>query len=164
MGQETVRTVAPATLLVVIGAFLAGFLSHLFYQRWSVPSSESQGYPVSFSPLPAPAPKPVEIPTVEAREVEKIRALAGNQAKIRGRVYRVGHSSKSDTYFLNFGPARGSFTAVIFASALALFEKGKLHPKGFEGKDLELTGEIKDHPQYGLEMILEDPSQVKVLE
>ncbi len=158
------KTLSPSSLLVVVGALLVGFLSHLLYERWSVPFPESQGYPVAFSPLPPPAPRPVEIPAVEAREVEKIKALAGNQARVRGRVYRVGHSAKSDTYFLNFGPARGSFTAVIFASALTLFEKGKLHPKGFEGKEVELTGEIKDHPKYGLEMILEDPSQIKILQ
>jgi hypothetical protein len=163
LGGKAVR-ISPGILLVVAAAFLAGFLSHFLYQRWSVPpGAEGQGYSVSFSPLPPPS-KAVEIPTVEAREVEKIKALAGSQVRIRGRVYRVGHSSKSDTYFLNFGPARGSFTAVIFASAVGLFDKGKLHPKSFEGKEVELTGEIKDHPQYGLEMILEDPSQVQMIE
>ncbi len=155
--------VSPGILLIVAAAFLAGFLFHLLYQRWTLPSGEGEGYPVSFSPLPSPAPTAREIPTLQAREVEKIKALAGSRARVRGRVYRVGHSSKSDTYFLNFGPARGSFTAVIFASALDLFEKRKLHPQDFEGKEVELTGEIKDHPQYGLEMILEDPSQVQVL-
>jgi hypothetical protein len=28
---------------------------------------------------------------------------------------------------------------------------------------VELRGEIKDHPQYGLEMVLENPSQIKIL-
>ena len=119
---------------------------------------------MSFSPLPPPAPRPAEIPLLEAREVEKIRALSGNQARIKGRVYRVGHSAKSNTYFLNFGPSRTAFTAVIFASALESFEKQKIRPATFEGKEVELTGEIKDHPKYGVEMILEDPSQIKVLD
>ena len=96
--------------------------------------------------------------------MEKIRALGGNQARIRGRVYRVGHSAKSNTYFLNFGPSRTAFTAVIFASALELFEGQKIRPQGYEGKEVELTGEIKNHPKYGVEMILEDPAQIKVLD
>ena len=119
---------------------------------------------MTFSPLPPPAPRQAEIPLVQAREVEKIRGLAGNQARVRGRVYRVGHSAKSDTYFLNFGPSRSSFTGVIFASSLELFEKKENHPKSYEGREVELVGEIKDHPEYGLEMILEDPSQIKVLD
>ena len=100
----------------------------------------------------------------QAREVDKIRKLAGNRARIRGRIFRVGHSAKSNTYFLNFGPSREALTAVIFASAVELFEKNRLQPKVFEGKEVEVQGEIKDHPQYGLEVILESPSQIKVLE
>ena len=37
-------------------------------------------------------------------------------------------------------------------------------PKIFDGKEVELQGEIKDHPQYGLEIILENPSQIKVID
>ena len=151
------------TALLVAAAFAAGLLSHLLYQRWSAPAPEGQGYPVVFSPLP-PAPSPAALALLEARDVEKIRALAGQRARIKGRVYRVGHSAKSDTYFLNFGPSRSAFTGVIFASALPSFEKQKIRPRNYEGKALELTGEIKDHPKYGVEMILEDPSQIKVLD
>ena len=28
----------------------------------------------------------------------------------------------------------------------------------------ELAGEIKDHPKYGLEMVLEEPSQIRILD
>jgi DNA/RNA endonuclease YhcR with UshA esterase domain len=65
---------------------------------------------------------------------------------------------------LNFGPSREALTAVIFASAADLFEKNKLQPKTFEGKEVELQGEIKDHPRYGLELILENPEQIKMLD
>ena len=53
---------------------------------------------------------------------------------------------------------------MIFASAVELFEKNKLQPKAFEGKEVELMGQIKDHPQYGLELILENPTQIKMLD
>lgn len=158
------RRINPGTALLVGGAFLAGLLTYFLYQRWSSPAPEGGGYPVAFSPAPPPAVRQSEGPLLEAREVEKIRERAGNQARVRGRVYRVGHSAKSNTYFLNFGPSRSSFTAVIFASALDSFEKQKIRPATFEGKEIELTGEIKDHPKYGVEMILEDPSQIKILD
>lgn len=152
------------TFLLVIVAFLAGFLSHLLYRRWARLPHEERGYPVTFSPL-APTPQSeADIPLLEAAEVERIRALAGNWAKVRGRIYRVGHSAKSNTYFLNFGPARSSFTGVIFSSALELFERGKIDPTNYEGREVELRGEIRNHPRYGLEMILEDPSQIKLLD
>ena len=161
---------------------MAGFASHLLYQRWNSSSEESQetvgdktsnasqssaltpqSYRVTYVPLSTPAKKPIELPLLQARDVERIRELAGNQARIRGRVFRVGHSAKSNTYFLNFGPSREALTAVIFASAAELFEKDKLSPKSFDGREVELHGEVKNHPQYGLEVILENPSQIKVL-
>ncbi len=144
-------------------AFVAGLFVHALYQRWSEPSVGERSYPVAFV-APVAAPPVADLPLLEAREVEKIKKLAGARAKIRGRVFRVGLSEKSKTYFINFGPSRDAFTAVIFASGVELFEKKKLPPKKFEGKELELTGEIKDHPQYGLEMILENPDQVRVID
>jgi hypothetical protein len=174
-----VKQFSPAITLGLLIAFLAGFVSHSLYQRWN-PSSpappanpgdnsefrlgaEPPSFRVTFMPT-APAQIQADIPLVQAREVEKIRRLAGNQARIRGRVFRVGHSAKSNTYFLNFGPSREALTAVIFASAADLFEKNQLQPKTFEGKEVELHGEIKDHPQYGLELILENPAQIKLLD
>jgi hypothetical protein len=170
---------SPAITFSLLIAFLAGFVSHLLYQRWnpSFPVTaanprknsefrldvEPPSFRVTFLPTP-PAQIQADMPLVQAREVEKIRRLTGNQARIRGRVFRVGHSAKSNTYFLNFGPSREALTAVIFASAAELFEKNQLQPKAFEGKEVELHGEIKDHPQYGLELILENPAQIKLLD
>jgi hypothetical protein len=172
---------SPAVAIGLLIAFLGGFVSHVLYQRWnpSFPATdqsptngknvesragvEPPSFPVTFLPAPAAQIK-ADTPLMQAREVDKIRRLAGNQARIRGRVFRVGHSAKSNTYFLNFGPSREALTAVIFASAAELFEKNQLLPKAFEGKEVELQGEIKDHPQYGLELILENPGQIKVLD
>jgi len=169
---------------VVLLSFFAGFFSHVLYQRWNPPagdagqpnstvangpvgnSAEPKSYPVSFAPLSAastPEESLGELPVVIARDVEKIRALTGKQARVRGRVFRVGHSAKSNTYFLNFGPSRESLTAVIFGSAVELFEKNRQAPAKFENKEVEVTGAIKDHPQYGLEIILEHPQQIKVI-
>jgi hypothetical protein len=158
--QSLRKAVIPA---LVAAAFAGGLLGHIFYQRWNPPPPVAVAPVSAVAPASAPdAPAP-ELAAIEAREVDKIKALAGSQAKVRGRVYRVGKSSRSNTYFINFGPSRAAFTAVIFASAAERFEQNKLAPKSFEGKEIEVTGEIKDDPRYGLEMILEDPAQVKIL-
>ena len=173
------------TIVAVLATFSAGFFTHVLYLRWSRPAWESlepvdalknaplsglgegQSHRVSFVPLSLPAmaqENVVDLPLLVAREVDKIRNLTGRQARIRGRVFRVGHSAKTNTYFLNFGPSREALTAVIFASSVELFEKNKLAPKNFENKDVELTGQIKDHPQFGLELILENPKQIRILD
>ena len=163
-------------------AFAAGLFSHVLYQRWNPsppeaeepgtnngisaardPGREPQSYRVTYVPLTAQAPLPADIPLLQARDVEKIRGIAGSPARVRGRIFRVGHSAKSNTYFLNFGPSREALTAVIFASAAELFEKGKIAPKNFEGREVEVQGEVKDHPQYGLEIVLENPAQIKII-
>jgi hypothetical protein len=174
---------SPPAAIGIMVIFLAGFFSHFLYLRWNPPApatvesgisrinaahqsagAEAQSFRVTYVPFSVPAKLQLDLPLLQARDVEKIRGLTGTAARIRGRIFRVGHSAKSNTYFLNFGPSRAALTAVIFASAVELFEKNKLPPKGFEGKEVELAGEIKDHPQYGLEIILENPAQIKVVE
>ena len=178
------KQITPISVALALLLYGAGICTHLLYVRWSqtepdgslnpvqsaagpVPAGQNEppSYRVNFVPLSAPAAeKALELPVVPAREVEQIRGLAGNQARIRGRIFKVGHSAKSNTYFLNFGPSREALTAVIFASAVELFEKKKLPPAGFDGKEVELHGTVKDHPQFGLEVILDSPAQIKILQ
>ena len=169
-------------LTLLLLAFSAGFMTHLLYQRWSPgtsaapdtsPMSALTGSPVdapsfrvTFVPSPPNAVTETsasELTPIAARDIERIRSLVGQQARIRGRVFRVGHSAKSNTYFINFGPSREALTAVIFKSAVELFEKSKQSPMQFENRDVEIVGHVKDHPQYGLEIILEHPRQIKIV-
>lgn len=167
-----------ASILAVLLAFAAGMLSHWLYQRWNPTSPasersepaplaalESPSFRVSYLPAPTTpaAANPSELATIVARDVEKIRSFTGQQARIRGRVFRVGHSAKSNTYFINFGPSREALTAVIFSSAAELFEKSRQSPKQFENREVEIVGFIKDHPQYGLELIIENPKQIRIV-
>jgi hypothetical protein len=182
VGAKTVKRWLAGRALAIAAAFLAGFLTHSLYLRWRWPLStfpatainkgsessqsliESRNHPVTYRPSEAFEQKTGEPPTLQARDIERIRGLIGQRARIRGRIFRVGYSAKSNTYFLNFGPTREALTGIIFASAVELFETSKLLPKSFEGKEVEIEGEIKDHPQYGLEMILENPAQIKVVQ
>jgi hypothetical protein len=177
VGEKVLKDLSSTQSISVIAAFFAGFFTLFLYQRWNPPVAQDSrtldmprlepspslpSFAVSFAPLPA-SEHPAEPPLLQALEVEKIRALAGKPARVRGRIFRVCHSAKSNTYFLNFVPSRSALTAVIFASAADLFEQAKLPPKGFDGREVEVRGEIKDHPQYGLEMVLDDTSQIQIL-
>jgi hypothetical protein len=163
-------------------AFVGGFLAHVLYQRWNptapqseptigavqsqpAPDGASPSFRVTYAPLESAATESTapELTPIVARDVEKIRLLTGQQARVRGRVFRVGHSPKSNTYFINFGPSREALTAVIFDSVAELFEKNKQPPKQFENREVEIVGFVKDHPQYGLEIVLEHPKQIKIL-
>jgi hypothetical protein len=178
MGAEVLKDFPLTQSMSLIAAFFAGFFTLFLYQRWNPPdtqvdestidvarlppSSNLPSFAVTFTHLPA-GEQPAEPPLLQALDVEKIRGFAGKPARVRGRIFRVGHSAKSNTYFLNFGPSRSALTAVIFSSAADLFEQAKLPPKTFDGREVEVRGEIKDHPQYGLEIVLDDTSQIKIL-
>jgi hypothetical protein len=173
---------AGGVLSLVALAFGAGFMTHVLYHRWnpgiaqfhdsppvaqpsSLPTVDAPSFRVTFVPSPSPTAeeRAAELVPIVARDVEKIRSHVGQQARIRGRVFRVGHSAKSNTYFINFGPSREALTAVIFNSSVELFEKDKRPPRQFENREVEIVGVVKDHPQYGLEVILEHPKQIKIM-
>lgn len=152
--------ISSATLLPV--AFLSGFLAHLLYGRWTGPPPCLK-YQAGVSAAAADSSATAELPVVDVMEVERLQELAGVLARVRGRVHRVGHSSRSNTYFLDFGPSRSAFTAVIFSSAADTFLRQNVHPNQFQGQEVEVTGRIKDDPKYGLEMILERPAQIRAV-
>ncbi|MCX7919998.1 MAG: hypothetical protein N3A72_10425 [bacterium] len=98
--------------------------------------------------------------TVPVSEVAK---YVDKTVTVEGKVLRVGKSPRSETYFLNFTPQRGGFTVVIFAQTASKFQTAKIDINSFEGKTVQVTGKIINHPQYGLEIILNDPSEIKVV-
>lgn len=108
-------------------------------------------------------PLPSEVPILQASDPDALRANAGKSVRVRGIVYRVGHSERSNTYFINFGPGRSSFTGVIFRSAVKKFLEHRIDPRDYEGRKVELAGKLIDHPKYGLEIIVEDPKQVRFI-
>ncbi len=148
-------------VVVFVGcvAFGLGALAHYAYEQWQGREGGEHGYPVTFAPTPQ-----VELPVVAAQDILRLRELAGTEVRVRGRIYRVGFSAKSNTYFLDFGPSREAFTAVIFASAVPAFTAVQIDPRTYEGKEVEVRGRIRDHPRYGLEMAVEEPGQIRLLE
>ncbi len=111
--------------------------------------------------VPGALPQPKLL--ITANDLVNLRRHAGEQAAVKGQVYRASKSKRSDTYFLDFGREREAFTGVIFSSAIDGFLNAGIDPLKLEGKTVILIGEIKDHPQYGLEVILDSPQQIKIV-
>jgi hypothetical protein len=119
MGEKVLKEFFSKQAVSLIAAFVAGFFTLFLYQRWNPPiakvdeattldvapvrsSPNLPTFAVTFVHLPT-IEQPAEPPLLQALEVEKIRSLTGKHARVRGRIFRVGHSAKSNTYFLNFG-------------------------------------------------------------
>jgi len=156
---------------LLLSGFAGGMVTAFHLYGPESHRSESAPQPLvhsaKFVPLPPPdrnrAADTDDLPAVDVIDVERVRNLAGRRARLRGKVYRVGHSAKSDTYFLDFGPSRSSFTAVIFSSATDAFARENINPRDYEGREVEIVGTIEDDPKYGLEMIVEGPTQIREL-
>lgn len=100
---------------------------------------------------------------VMADDLVNLRRHAGERAIVKGVITRTAKSKRSETYFLDFGPDRDAFTAVIFSSAVADFFTSGIDPLLLKGKKVAILGEIKNSPRYGLEMILDSPQQLRIL-
>jgi hypothetical protein len=99
---------------------------------------------------------------LSATDTRALRKNVGEKAKVCGKVVRVGYSERSNTYFLDFSDNEGGFTAVIFSSAVEKFDILNISILEYEGANVGITGELIDHPEYGLEIIVEEPSQIQV--
>ena len=113
---------------------------------------------VSYDVKQLPAPL-----VIAATDLKTLREQANKKAYVQGVVHDVYFSERSGTYFLHFGPERSSFTGVIFKSSAEKFAERGNNPKEYEGKPVELYGKIIDHPKYGLEIIIDDPIQIRYL-
>lgn len=107
--------------------------------------------------------EPEETPELLATDLRALRKHVGEEVTIQGQVVRVGYSERSNTYFLDFAQDRDGFTVVIFSSVVAKYEKLGISISDYEGAQVEVSGELIDHPKYGLEIILEEPSQIRVV-
>lgn len=104
-----------------------------------------------------------EVLVLSATNLRQLRKNAGTEVTVKGKVVRVGHSEKSDTYFLDFSKERDGFTVVVFSSVAVKFEGLQLNVEELEGDSVEISGELVDDPEYGLEIILDEPSQIKII-
>jgi DNA/RNA endonuclease YhcR with UshA esterase domain len=95
--------------------------------------------------------------------VSEVAKYVDKTVTVEGKVLRVGQSTRSNTYFLNFTQQRNGFTVVIFSKTVSKFETAKIDIKSFEGKTVQVTGKIQNPPQYGVEIILNDPSEIKIV-
>ena len=85
----------------------------------------------------------------------------GKVKTVEGKVLSVRETKK--TVFLNFGKGyKTDFTAVIFKNTLGLFISGGHSPFKLKNKTVRIFGLIKEY--NGPEIIIQDPSQIEVVE
>ena len=108
--------------------------------------------------------EPGKIVAIPATDERKLKKHVGDEVSVQGQVVRIGYSERSNTYFLDFSQEKDGLTVVIFSSAVEKFERLGIDIFSYEGERIEVMGELIDHPEYGLEIIVEEPSQIRVLE
>ncbi|MBN2379105.1 phospholipase D family protein [candidate division WOR-3 bacterium] len=107
--------------------------------------------------------KPETFVQLSVIDLDALTKHVDEEVRIRGKVMRVGYSERSNTYFLDFSTDPEGFTVVIFSSVVEKFEGLGLKITDYEGAEVEVSGELIDHPEYGLEIILDEPSQVQIV-
>jgi len=88
---------------------------------------------------------------------------AGKTVTVEGKILRVGQSKKGTTFFLNFSATRGGFTAVIFDKAAQQIKAAGTDILSLENKTAQVTGKVVNDPQYGLQIVINASSQLKVV-
>jgi hypothetical protein len=157
MESSAVRFGRVASFLFIPLAFAAGFFVRSFPPQ---PETDQRAWhPVTFVSVPEDEWRK-GLPRIEAWDTAGLKSHAGKMTRVHGLVERVGYSERSHTYFLNLGSRRSHFTGVIFSPHAPAFEKKGIQPKSYEGKVVEITGRLRDDPIYGLEIFIEDPSQI----
>jgi DNA/RNA endonuclease YhcR with UshA esterase domain len=91
---------------------------------------------------------------------QEARNHVGEYVTVTGVVSGVGHSSRSNTTFINFGGRfpNHQFTAVIFRNAAESFD----NVDGLDGKTVSVTGKVKMY-RGKPEIVLNSPSQLRVV-
>jgi DNA/RNA endonuclease YhcR with UshA esterase domain len=103
----------------------------------------------------APGPVGAQGPTVTPAEAGQ---HVGENVTVVGTVTGIGHSSRSNTTFINFGGRfpNHKFTAVIFRSSADRFE----NVDDLDGKRVAVTGKIKMY-RGKPEIVLSNATQLR---
>lgn len=97
-------------------------------------------------------------PASRVYSTDKIGDHPGEYAAVKGKVLSVKKGASAT--FLNFGPPKKGFTAVIFARSYAGFKRRSIDTASFTGRVVEITGTVslyKGRPQ----MIVTSPDQIR---
>ena len=104
------------------------------------------------------------IPAVDVKDAERLRELNGRWWRVRGRVRDVRRSRTGAAMFIWFYGCKlaAGFKVVIFSDAQSKFARKGCRLVELSGKEVEVAGTVRDHPVYGLQIIIGDPAQIMV--
>ncbi len=97
-------------------------------------------------------------------QVSDVPTHIDQSGTVEGKVVKTTKSSRSNTYFLNFSEKQNVFTVVIFSRIVDQFAKDSVDILSFEGKKVRVTGSIQSPAQYGPEILLDKPADIKIIE
>jgi len=106
--------------------------------------------------------KTKRVPVINGNNILMVKKYAGKYVRVKGKVLRVGKSHKGHR-FLDFGMSRDALTVVIWKEEVAELKKMGINLDELEGRAIEVTGTIIDQPKYGLEIIINEPEDIKIL-
>lgn len=107
---------------------------------------------------PTPEPPPV----VPAAETDAIKALAGKDATVEGRITRIGSTEAGGIKFINFaGAGSGGFVAVVFKSNYEAFTGGF---DAYRGALVRVTGKVEIYKETTPQIVVKSPEQITIVE
>ncbi|MFM8594084.1 MAG: hypothetical protein ACKOCK_06815 [Chloroflexota bacterium] len=119
--------------------------------------------PIVIAPTPQVPPVKTQ-PVVELADIEK---HIGQIVDFRGYVHAVQRSQSSGTVFVKFektkSPVQG-FRLVIFNSYLDAWRKAQIDWESYAGRHVLVHGVIRDDPNWGIQMLIDRPELIKVVE
>jgi DNA/RNA endonuclease YhcR with UshA esterase domain len=97
---------------------------------------------------------------IQSTATDDLKAAAGQQVTVEGKVARIGATSGGGITFINMAPGANSFVAVVFKPNLAQF------PDGFDkykNQTLRVTGKIIMYKETTPEIEVRGPDQIEVV-
>lgn len=124
---------------------------------------------VAVAPVVKPTPT-VATPPPKSQPVvrlEAIRQHVGQIVDFQGYVHEVYRAVGSGTVFVKFektkSPVEG-FRLVIFNSYLDAWRQAGIDWEAYAGHEVMVHGVIRDDPQWGIQMLIDRPELIKVVD
>lgn len=124
---------------------------------------------VAVVPVVKPTPT-VPAPPLKSQPVVRLDAIrqhVGQIVDFQGHVHEVYRAVGSGTVFVKFektkSPVEG-FRLVIFNSYLDAWRQAGIDWEAYAGHEVMVHGVIRDDPQWGIQMLIDRPELIKVVE
>ncbi len=94
-----------------------------------------------------------------------VRNYVGSVVLFEGEVCE-SFATRSGTYFVKFerGMAKNVFKLVIFKQYAPSFHRAGFQIESYRGRTIRVRGLVQVHPQWGVEILVNDPSVIQIIQ